>query len=71
MSEKLTYEQKVVKLDEILKRLDNSATPIDKLAEDVKMGAALIKGLERKLKSVESEVRDAFKDFEDEPEIKF
>jgi len=34
----LTYEQKVEKLDEILTRLDNSETPIDKLAEDVKEG---------------------------------
>ncbi len=33
----LTYEQKVEKLDEILNRLDNSETPIDKLAEDVKL----------------------------------
>ena len=35
----LTYEQKVEKLDEILSRLDNSETPIDKLADDIKMGA--------------------------------
>jgi hypothetical protein len=34
----LSYEQKVEKLDEILTRLDNSETPIDKLAEDVKLG---------------------------------
>ncbi len=43
---KLTYEQKVEKLDEILSRLDNSETPIDKLAEDVKLGARLIKELD-------------------------
>ena len=29
-----TYEEKVQKLDEILTRLDNSETPIDKLSED-------------------------------------
>ena len=63
----LTYEQKVQKLDEILNRLDNSETPIDKLAEDVKMGAKLIKELDKKLKQVETEVRDAFKELEDEP----
>ena len=40
--EKLSYEQKVEKLDTILSRLDNSETPIDKLAEDVKLGARLI-----------------------------
>jgi exodeoxyribonuclease VII small subunit len=62
----LTYEQKVAKLDEILARLDNSQTPIDRLAEDVKLGARLIKELNTKLKQVETEVRDAFKELEDE-----
>jgi len=61
---KLTYEQKVEKLDEILTRLDNSETPIDKLAADVKMGARLIKDLDKVLKKVETEVKDAFKELE-------
>ena len=60
----LSYEEKVEKLDEILSRLDNSETPIDKLAEDVKLGARLIKELDKKLKQVETEVRDAFKELE-------
>ena len=63
--EKLTYEQKVAKLDELLTRLDNSETPIDKLAEDVKLGARLIKALDQKLKQVETEVRDAFKELDE------
>ncbi len=62
--EKLTYEQKAEKLEAILKRLDNSETPIDKLAEDVKLGAKLIKNLGKKLNQVETEVRDAFKELE-------
>ena len=62
----LSYEQKVEKLDTILSRLDNSETPIDKLAEDVKLGARLIKELDKKLKQVETEVRDAFKELERE-----
>ena len=66
--EKLTYEQKVEKLDELLTRLDNSETPIDKLAEDVKLGANLIKELGRKLKQVETEVRDAFKELDEKQE---
>jgi exodeoxyribonuclease VII small subunit len=66
-SNNLTYEQKVAKLDEILTRLDNSETPIDRLAEDVKLGARLIKELNAKLKQVETQVRDAFKELEDEP----
>lgn len=65
-TESLTYEQKVKKLDEILKRLDNSETPIDKLAEDVKLGTKLIKELGEKLKQVETEVKDAFKELEGE-----
>ena len=65
--DELTYEQKVEKLDEILTRLDNSETPIDKLAKDVKLGARLIKELDKKLKQVETEVRDAFKELENEP----
>ena len=65
--DELTYEQKVEKLDEILTRLDNSETPIDKLAEDVKLGARLIKELDKKLKQVETEVRNAFKELENEP----
>lgn len=62
----LTYEEKVAKLDEILVRLDNSETPIDKLALDVKEGAHLIKELDKKLKQVEAEVMDAFKELDGE-----
>ena len=65
--DELTYEQKVEKLDEILTRLDNSETPIDKLAEDVKLGARLIKELDKKLKQVETEVKDAFKELQNDP----
>ena len=42
--------------------------PIDRLAEDVKLGARLIKELNAKLKQVVTEVRDAFKEHADEPE---
>lgn len=66
--EALTYEQKVKELDEILKRLDNSETPIDQLADDVKRGVLLLKDLDSKLKSVEMEVRDAFNELESEQE---
>ena len=61
----MTYEQKVKRLDEILTRLDNSATPIDELAVDVKLGAQLIRELDAKLRSVEAEVLDAFKELEE------
>jgi exodeoxyribonuclease VII small subunit len=61
-----TYEEKVEQLEQILERLDDSQTPIDELAEDVKLGAGLIKELDHKLREVETQVLDAFKELEDE-----
>ncbi len=60
----MAYEQKVGRLDEILGRLDNSETPIDRLATDIKDGVKLIKELDAKLKSVETEITDAFKELD-------
>ena len=67
MSEKTdskTYEQKFSRLESILKRLDDSQTPIDELAADVKEGTSLILELNAKLREVETEVADAFKALE-------
>ena len=65
MSEQpMTYEEKSKRLDEILTRLDNSETPIDALASDVKEGVRLIKEMNETLRKVEMEVRDAFKELE-------
>lgn len=55
-----SYEEKVAELDKILERIDQSSTPIDELAKDVKRGTQLIKELDQRLRSVESEVKDAF-----------
>lgn len=63
-SDEPTYEQKIAELGGILQSLESSETPIDKLSEDVKRGAALIKDLNQKLKQVEAEVKDAFKELE-------
>lgn len=54
-----SYERKFERLEEILRRLDDTETPIDELAEDVKEGARLIKDLDHKLRRVEGEVIDA------------
>ena len=59
-----TYEDKVERLEQILQRLDDSKTPIDELARDVKQGAALIVELDAKLREVESDVLDAFAELE-------
>ena len=58
------YERKFERLEEILRRLDDTETPIDELAEDVKEGARLIKELDHKLRRVEGEVIDALKELE-------
>ncbi len=60
-----SYEEKVEQLERILERLDDSRTPIDELAKDVKLGATLIKDLDRKLREVETQVTDAFKELEE------
>lgn len=66
MSEKIegTYEQQFAHLESILKRLDDSKTPIDELAKDVKLGTQLILTLNAKLNAVETEVADAFRALE-------
>ena len=64
MADPTNYEQKAERLEEILTRLDDSETPIDELAEDVKLGAQLIKQLDEKLREVESQVVDAFAELE-------
>ena len=64
LENQMTYEEKVKRLEAILSRLDNSDTPIDELASDVKEGATLIKELDKKLKAVENEVKDAFKELD-------
>ena len=63
--QKKTYEQKVEELDSILKKLDDSEIPIDELGEKARTGAKLIVELQHQLKSVETEVQDAFKILED------
>ncbi len=66
MSEKsLSYEEKAEKLNNILTRLDNSETPIDELAKDVKEGVQLIKEMSETLRKVELDVKDAFRELED------
>ena len=55
-----SYEEKAQELEAILQRLDDSDTPIDRLAEDVKRGVRLIKELDATLREVEHEVLDAF-----------
>jgi exodeoxyribonuclease VII small subunit len=66
MSEQtLSYEEKAERLNDILTRLDNSETPIDDLARDVKEGVRLIREMSETLRKVEVEVKDAFRELEE------
>ncbi|MCK5799211.1 MAG: exodeoxyribonuclease VII small subunit [Deltaproteobacteria bacterium] len=64
MTEEMSYEEKVAELESLLRRLDDGSIPMDQLSADVKRGADLIKEVEGKLREVEAEVRDAFKELE-------
>lgn len=59
-----SYEGKMRELEGILEELERGDTPIDGLARDVKRAATLIREMDAKLKSVEKEVLDAFKDIQ-------
>jgi len=65
MTKQTNYEEKFKELQGIIDQLDRQETPIDELAEKVKRGTSLIKELNKKLKAVEKDVRDAFKELEE------
>jgi len=62
--EKMTYEEKDKRLHEILQRLDRSETPIDKIAEDAREAAALIRSMNETLGKAKKELTDVFDELE-------
>ena len=58
--EKMTYEEKDKRLQEILQRLDRSETPIDGIAEDAREAAALLKSMNETLVKARKELTDVF-----------
>ena len=62
--EKMTYEEKDQRLHEILQRLDRSETPIDKIADDAREAAALIKSMNETLVKARKELSDVFIELE-------
>jgi exodeoxyribonuclease VII small subunit len=62
--EKMTYEEKDKRLQEILQRLDQSETPIDKIADDASGAAALIKSMNETLIKARKELTDVFTELE-------
>ena len=65
MTKQTNYEEKFKELQGIIDQLDRQETPIDELAEKVKRGTSLINELNKKLKAVEKDVRNALKELEE------
>jgi len=66
--EKMTYEEKDTRLEEILQRLDNSETPVDQLASEAKEAAALITSMNATLKAAKQELTTVFEELEKQKE---
>jgi len=62
--EKMTYEEKDARLEEILQRLDNSETPVDQLASEAKEAASLITSMNATLKAAKQELTTVFEELE-------
>jgi len=62
--EKMSYEEKDKRLHEILQRLDRSETAIDKVADDAREAAALIKSMNETLVKARKELNDVFGELE-------
>lgn len=66
--EKMTYEEKEARLDEILTKLDKSETPVDQLASEAKEAAALIMSMNATLKNAKQELTTVFEELEKQKE---
>ena len=66
--DKMTYEEKEKRLEEILERLDRSETPMDELASDAREASLLIKSMRTTLKSAQAEIVEVLNDLTEEDE---
>jgi exodeoxyribonuclease VII small subunit len=64
----MTYEEKEARLDEILSRLDNSATPMDELGREAREAAQLLMSMHQTLKAAKQEITDVFAEMERQKE---
>ena len=62
--ENMSYEEKEQRLDEILQRLDRSETPVDKLSEDAREAAQLIKSMDQTLRRAKQELTGVFEELD-------
>ena len=61
----LGYEESLLKLEAILKRVENEEIPIDQLTELVNESMELLKNCKSMLKGTEKKVEDAFNEMEE------
>jgi len=57
-----SFNEAVIKIEEILRNIESGELDVDKLAIEVKHAAELIKQCQKKLKSTEDEINSIFKD---------
>jgi exodeoxyribonuclease VII small subunit len=57
-----SFNEAVVKIEEILRNIENGDLDVDRLSAEVKNAAELIKQCQKKLKSTEEEINSIFRD---------
>jgi exodeoxyribonuclease VII small subunit len=62
----ITYSEAIAEIESIVERIENNELDIDKLAENVKRVAELIKFCKQKLRRTEEEVEKILKDFNED-----
>lgn len=57
-----SFNEAVVKIEEILRKIESGDLDVDKLSEDVKLASELIRQCQNKLKTTEDEINSILKD---------
>lgn len=65
MTKKMTYNEAISEIEEILDKIENGQLDVDELTEKVKRVAVLLKMCREKLKSANDEVVKILKEMED------
>ncbi len=64
--EKLTYEEAITELEQIVRDIEYGEISVDDLSEKIKRSAVLIKFCKQKLKSTEENVEEILKELAEE-----
>ncbi len=57
-----SFNEAVIKIEEILHNIESGELDVDKLSEQVKLASELIRQCQKKLKSTEEEINSIFND---------